>query len=173
VTEVAPAGAAAKAADSDAASGEAGPDAVRTMPGHLLRRCQQIAVSVFLDECRDLDLTPLQYVVLATLRRTGPVDQAALGGQAALDRTTVGVVVRKLEERGLIRRGVSARDRRSKPISITADGEALVRRAGPHVEAAQARMLAPLDTDERARFVELLRKMADGNNAESRAPMRL
>ena len=26
---------------------------LRDAPGHLMRRCQQIAVSVFLDECRD------------------------------------------------------------------------------------------------------------------------
>jgi hypothetical protein len=29
------------------------------MSGHLMRRLQQIAVSMFLAECRDHDLTPL------------------------------------------------------------------------------------------------------------------
>lgn len=147
-------------------------DRVSEMPGHLLRRCQQIAVSVFLDECRSLDLTPLQFAVLSTLIQSGPLDQVGISGRIALDRTTVSVVVRNLEERGLVRREVSPKDRRSKPVSITEAGERLVGQALPAVEAAQERMLSPLTAGERRRFVQFLNKVADGNNAESRAPLK-
>ncbi len=147
-------------------------DRVSEMPGHLLRRCQQIAVSVFLDECRPHDLTPLQFAVLSTLAQSGPLDQVGISGRIALDRTTVSVVVRNLEERGLVRREVSARDRRSKPVSLTEAGQALVDSALPAVEAAQERMLSPLSASERKRFLQFLQKMADGNNEESRAPLR-
>ena len=51
-----------------------------------------------------LDLTPLQFAVLVALYRDGPEDQMRLGGALALDRTTIGVVVKKLEERGLVAR---------------------------------------------------------------------
>ena len=145
---------------------------LRAAPGHLMRRCQQIAVSVFLDECREYDLTPLQFAVLTALLQGGPEDQVHLGGRLALDRTTIGVVVRNLEERGLVTRRVSEKDRRSKPVSITADGERLVYAAVDAAEAAQDRMLAPLSASERRQFVRLLQKMADGNNSESRAPLR-
>ncbi|MEX2455641.1 MAG: MarR family transcriptional regulator [Rhodospirillaceae bacterium] len=160
--------------DSQPPAGEGPPvfDRVSEMPGHLLRRCQQIAVSVFLDECRVHDLTPLQFAVLATLMQSGPLDQVGISGCIALDRTTVSVVVRNLEERGFVRREVSAKDRRSKPVFITETGERLVRRALPAVEAAQERMLSPLNAGERRRFMHFLRKMADGNNDESRAPLR-
>lgn len=147
-------------------------DLIGSMPGHLLRRCQQIAVSVFLSECAAFDLTPLQFTVLSTLAHVGPQDQAAIGGYAALDRTTVSVVVRKLERRGLIRRRVMEEDRRSRLITITPNGEALLRAAMPAVEAAQERMVSPLTGAERDRLIALLRKMADGNNRESRAPLR-
>ena len=145
---------------------------LRDAPGHLMRRCQQIAVSVFLDECRDWDLTPLQFAVLVALYRDGPEDQMRLGGALALDRTTIGVVVKKLEERGLVARSVSEKDRRSKPVSITADGLAHLLDVLPAAENAQDRMLAPLSATERRQFVSLLQKMADGNNDESRAPLR-
>ena len=145
---------------------------LRDAPGHLMRRCQQIAVSVFLDECRDWDLTPLQFAVLVALYRDGPEDQMRLGGALALDRTTIGVVVKKLEERGLVARSVSEKDRRSKPVSITADGLAHLLDVLPAAETAQDRMLAPLSAAERRQFVSLLQKMADGNNDESRAPLR-
>lgn len=147
-------------------------DDLRGTPGHLMRRCQQIAVSVFLDECRAYDLTPLQFAVLAALRTGGPDDQVRLGGSLALDRTTIGVVVKKLEGRGLVRRKPSEKDRRSKLIYITADGEALLDQVVPAVEAAQDRMLAPLTAAERKRFMTLLQKVADGNNQESRAPLK-
>ena len=136
-------------------------DNLRAAPGHLLRRCQQIAVSVFLDECRGYDLT-----------QGGPEDQVRLGGRLALDRTTIGVVVKNLEERGLVTRRVSEKDRRSKPVSITADGERLIYDAVAAAEAAQDRMLAPLTAAERRQFIRLLQKMADGNNSESRAPLK-
>jgi len=147
-------------------------DDLRAAPGHLMRRCQQIAVSVFLDECRPWDLTPLQFAVLAELNRDGPDDQVGLGGALALDRTTIGVVVKKLEERGLVERSVSEKDRRSKPVSITKKGTGLIRDVLPSAEAAQDRMLAPLTASERAQFMRLLGKMANGNNSESRAPLR-
>ena len=75
---------------------------VLTMPGHLLRRCQQIAVALFLDECAPLNLTPLQFVVLSALADHGARDQASLGGLTATDRTTVQVVLGNLRKLGLV-----------------------------------------------------------------------
>ena len=147
-------------------------DDLRAAPGHLMRRGQQIAVSVFLDECRPWELTPLQFAVLAELHRHGPDDQVGLGGALALDRTTISVVVKKLEERGLVERCVSEKDRRSKLVSITRKGANLIREVLPAAEAAQDRMLAPLTASERAQFIRLLGKVANGNNSESRAPLR-
>ena len=140
------------------------------MPGHLLRRCQQIAVAIFHDECESLELTPLQFAVLDSLAAEGPQDQVTLGGATALDRTTISVVIRNLEQRGLLRRDKSARDQRAKIVSISAEGNKLLASALPAVETAQRRILAPLEPDERRKLLELLEKLAAGNNALSRAP---
>ncbi len=142
------------------------------MPGHLLRRCQQIAVALFLQECRADDLTPLQYAVLKALDQHGELDQNRLGGLTALDRTTVSTVVGNLERRGLVARRRSRADRRHNAITCTPAGGALLRRAQPAVDAAQARILAPLAADEREGFLACLKKIADGNNLESRAPLK-
>jgi len=142
------------------------------MPGHLLRRCHQIAVAIFLDACAGFDLTPLQFAVLEALGNDGPQDQVTLGGATALDRTTITVLLRRLEQRGLIRREKSRRDQRSKIVTITAAGEALLKDVLPAVETAQRRIVAPLDADERASLLKLLEKLAKDNNALSRAPER-
>ena len=142
------------------------------MPGHLLRRCHQIAVAVFLEECARCDLTPLQYAVLQTLADSGPQDQVTLGGATALDRSTVTVVVRKLEQRYLLQRSPSERDGRAKIVSLTKAGTALLREVRPAVDAAQRRIVAPLTVAEAATLMQLLDKLARGNNDLSRAPAR-
>lgn len=149
----------------------AGPAAFASMPGHLLRRCQQIAVGIFLDECRDFELTPLQFAALATLARHGPSDQASLGRRAALDRTTAAVVLRKLRQRGLVHRLVGGSDRRSKHFGLSPAGEALLSAVTDAVERAQQRILAPLAPAERQVLLGLLERLADANNAQSRAPL--
>ena len=140
------------------------------MPGHLLRRCHQIAVAIFLDECAAFELTPLQFAVLDTLQANGPQDQVTLGGAVALDRSTISLVLRKLEQRALLRRKKSPRDQRANIVSITARGSRLVEKALAAVQAAQQRIVAPLDAAETRQLQRLLEKLAQGNNAQSRAP---
>lgn len=154
-------------------TGRAEGEAFLHMPGHLLRRCNQIGVAIFLQECRDHDLTPLQYAVLDALARGGAMDQASLGGTAALDRTTTAVVVKNLETRGLVRRQASTEDRRAKIVSVTEAGRRLRDRATGAVARVQERIVAPLTRRERETLVRLLEKMADANNALSRAPQKV
>lgn len=142
------------------------------LPGHLLRRCHQISVALFLEECGGFDVTPLQYAVLKTLAEGGAQDQVTIGGRAALDRTSVAVILQKLEARQLVRRVQSVKDKRAKIVSITERGKRLLADIAGAVSRAQTRTVAPLDVGEAAEFLRLMRKLADANNAHSRAPMR-
>lgn len=146
-------------------------DDLYAKPGHLIRRCQQIAVSIFMDECRDLDLTPIQYAVLLALKLHPDIDQATLAALAALDRSTLGDVVRRLQQRRLIDRRPGERDRRSKVLRATPAALRLLDRAEVTVRRTQARILEPLTPAEQRTFVRLLSKLVDINNALSRAPM--
>lgn len=141
-------------------------------PGHLIRRCQQIAVSIFMDECRGFGITPIQYAVLAVLKTRPDIDQATLAALAALDRSTIGELVARLQERRLVDRRPDQRDRRSKVLRATPAGLRLLLRAEATVRRAQERMLAPLTAAERRTFVRLLGKLVDVNNTLSRAPQK-
>lgn len=143
------------------------------MVGHLLRRCHQIAVAIFHHESERYNLTPLQFAVLDSLLVNGPQDQVTLGGAAALDRTTISLVIRKLEQRKLVRREKSTQDQRAKIVTITAAGKYLFAEALAAVESVQQRIVAPLDDVETAQLLRLLEKLANGNNALSRAPEKL
>ena len=58
------------------------------MPGHLIRRCQQIAVALFVEETERFDLTPVQYAALVSVRENPGIDQVGLVGRIALDRSS-------------------------------------------------------------------------------------
>ena len=143
------------------------------MPGRLLRRCQQIAVAVFLEECRSFDLTPLHYATLCALDRFGPMDQVTLGGVTALDRATIIIVLKKQEDRELITRTTSDKDKRANIVAIADVGRQAIQAVSPSVQRAQKSMMSPLNPRERAQLLALLKKMANGNNGLSRAPRRL
>lgn len=143
------------------------------MPGHLIRRINQISVSLFQDRMRaeGLDLTAVQFAALYALRDHPGVDQATLAGMIAYDRATIGGVVDRLEAKHLVTRQISARDRRAREVRLTEAGAALLARVQPTVRALQADILVGLTADERATFLSLAEKVAAAGNALSRAPL--
>lgn len=134
-------------------------------PGHLIRRSQQIAVAIFMEECADRDITPIQYAVLSVLAARPGIDQSTLAGLAVLDRSTLGDVVARLARRGLLRRTPDPQDRRSRVLTLTPAGNRLLPEIEAAVRRAQRRMLAPLSADERKLFMALLAKLVDVNGA--------
>ena len=146
--------------------------AIYRMPGHLIRRLQQVAVSLFLEETAEFDITPVQYAALKAIQTYPGLDQATLAGVIAYDRTTIGGVVDRLEDKGLVRRTLSETDRRVRRLMIEPKGESLLESLDPAVERVQQRMLSPLGREERMIFMLLLAKLTDANNERSRAPLR-
>lgn len=140
-------------------------------PGHLMRRCQQIHVGLFLQELARFELTPVQYSAMFVLSSMNGIDQATLAGLVAIDRSTAGNVLMRLESRGLIKREPSPDDGRARVLLLTRKGRKTVRDAAAAVARVQERLLSPLNERERKAFVSALRKIADSHNDESRAPV--
>ena len=147
-------------------------DAVYTKPGYLFRRMQQIAVAIFMEECREFDLTPVQYAALVAIQTHPGIDATRLSAVIAFDRSTLGSVIERLQAKGLIERAASAEDKRVKLLTITKAGAALLRDVVPSVERAQARMLQPLKAADRKTLMTLLSQLVDLNNEASRVPLR-
>ena len=79
-------------------------DAVYTKPGYLFRRMQQIAVAIFVEECKTHDLTPVQYAALVAIRTHPGIDATRLSAVIAFDRSTLGSVIERLEAKHYIER---------------------------------------------------------------------
>ena len=140
------------------------------MPGHLIRRTQQIALALFAEECAGYDLTALQYAALAAIGTNPGVDATRLSALIAFDRSTIGEVLERLETKGWICRESSVQDRRLKLLSLTAAGLALLQQASPAVQRVQERIMAPLAPPERRQLQGLLTKLTRLHGATSAPP---
>jgi DNA-binding MarR family transcriptional regulator len=110
-------------------------------------------------------MTHLQFIVLATaawLVHVGkPPSQARLAEFCAMDPMLISKVVRMLERKGAIARAADPRDTRSKLVSLTRTGEAMLLEALPVVERAYNDFFAPVMADEKTLRGMLLRLMAN------------
>jgi DNA-binding MarR family transcriptional regulator len=147
-------------------------DAVYAAPGYLFRRMQQIAVALFIEECRAFDLTPVQYAALIAIHTHPGIDATRLSAVIAFDRSTLGSVIERLESKKLIDRKPSGEDKRVKLLYLTKAGATILRDIMPSVEKAQARILQPLKPSDRKVLLSLLTQLVDLNNESSRVPLR-
>jgi DNA-binding MarR family transcriptional regulator len=141
-------------------------------PGHLIRRLQQIALALFMEQAEPFGITPVQYSALIAIGNHPGIDQTALCNVIAFDRTTIGGVVGRLEKKKLIKRVSGAHDRRTKSLHITPAGRRLLGQVEPAVQATQRLILAPLKPAERVVFMGMLKHLVHLNNEHSRAPFR-
>ncbi|WP_395397418.1 MarR family transcriptional regulator [Novosphingobium sp. BL-8A] len=147
---------------------------LETLPGHLIRRLQQIAVALFSTRMgeADIDLTAVQFAALMTLRDHPGLDQQTLAGMIAYDRVTLGGVIDRLEQKDLVVRETSPTDRRARILNLTEEGRQTLDRAIPWVDRVQEEILAGLSDEEQAMFMTLLSKLTRAGNELSRAPLR-
>ncbi|MFE5286767.1 MarR family winged helix-turn-helix transcriptional regulator [Nocardia sp. NPDC056611] len=103
------------------------------------------------------NLTAIQGKALTVLRR-GPIAMRALAEIMTCDASNVTGIIDRLEKRGLVRREVSASDRRVTNLVITAEGEQVA-------DAIRAKMhttregLNNLDAEDRDRLYALLKRV--------------
>lgn len=147
-------------------------DAVYAAPGYLFRRMQQIAVSIFMEECKAFDLTPVQYAALIAIHTHPGIDATRLSAVIAFDRSTLGSVIERLQAKDFVERKPAPEDKRIKLLYLTKPGAAILREIIPAVERAQVRMLEPLKPTERKALMGLMAQLVDLNNEASRVPLR-
>ena len=133
-------------------------------PGHLIRRAQQRAVAIFMDETAGVDVTPVQFAILNALMDEPGEDQITLSGRVAFDAATSGSVLGRLEAKGWVRREADPLDKRRKLLWITLEGEQVALKMKRAVSRAQQRIVSPLDARERDQLAALLTKLVAGHD---------
>ena len=97
---------------------------------HVQRAARALARR-FDDVFRPFDLTSGQFSLLMSLNRPEPPTLGSVAALLAMDRTTLTAALKPLERRGLVKVAVDSEDRRSRRLSLTAAGRALIARALP------------------------------------------
>jgi DNA-binding MarR family transcriptional regulator len=138
-------------------------------PGHQIRRLQQIAVGIFMDEAAEFNVTPVQFALLFATSKDPGLDQRTLASKIGFDTSTIGAVIDRLEARGLVQRNASLTDKRVRLMTLTKDGSLLLEAVMPAMARAQERMLAPLPKADQQCFMSMIKTVIDANGVWSRA----
>jgi DNA-binding MarR family transcriptional regulator len=133
------------------------------IPTVLARRFGQICVAAIAEAIAGSGLTPLQYAVMRFLDYEGPIYQNGLGSRLGVDQSNASLLVEQLVSAGLIEQKVDGADRRARLLKLTAAGNRLVRKLRTKTQAANERLLLPLDVAERHLFLDLLVRIVEGN----------
>ncbi len=137
----------------------AAPASSLTTAVHLLHRAGQCA-----DELQSLNLaagsmTPRQFAVLKAIASSTEPSQTTLVEMTGVDRSTVADIVRRLVDRGLVKRRRTRRDARMYALGLTVKGVAALTATEPAVQTTDDRLLAALGVAEREAFVQSLTKI--------------
>ena len=146
-------------------------DALYKRPGFLLRRAHQISVSLFMEESAEFNVTTTQYGVLVILRCCENLDPIGLSKKVGLDRSTTGLVVKRLESEGLVVRVEDPADRRRKVIVLTGKGERKLENLRHAARVARERALSAFSPEEGVEFLRLLEQFVGRFNGVTRAPI--
>lgn len=97
---------------------------------HVQRAARALARR-FDEALRPLGLSQGQFSLLMSLNRPEPPNIGSVSNLLAMDRTTLTANLKPLQQRGLLKVGVDKNDRRSRRLSLTAKGKALLAEAAP------------------------------------------
>ena len=104
---------------------------------HVQRAARALARR-FDEVLRPLDLTNGQFSLLMSLNRPEPASIGSVAALLAMDRTTLTANLKPLERRHLVKVAVDKQDKRSRRLTLTAAGSAVLRKAFPLWKRAHA-----------------------------------
>ena len=110
---------------------------------HVQRAARALARR-FDEELRPAGVTSGQFSLLMSLNRPQPASMGSVSAVLAMDRTTLTANLKPLERRGLVKVAIDPNDRRSRQLTLTAKGRAVLAEAVPiwkRVHAAIERQL--------------------------------
>lgn len=127
--------------------------------GFHLRMASAAVARDFAAAMDDLGLTQKQCAVLELIDANAGASQVDLATVLGMDRATMMALVDRLDERGLVARNASRRDRRRQELSLTNAGRTLLRRARARIAAHERRFADRLGAVGTDRLIALLREI--------------
>lgn len=130
--------------------------------GDALARVSRAVKGAAGEALRELGVHAGQNFLLDELRREDELTPGALARRIGVDVSTITRTAQRMEAAGLVRRVPDRADARLVRVALTDEGRAVAERLPAVLGAVYERMLAPLDAEDRAALVALLRRVTDG-----------
>jgi DNA-binding MarR family transcriptional regulator len=122
-----------------------------------VRRAARTIARRFDDAFRPLGLTSGQYSLLMSLNRPHPPHMQDVADLLAMDRTTLTANLKPLERRGLVAIDIDPKDKRSRLLTLTDQGMALLVKAFPIWQKTQKDLNALVaNSDSRHLLTDLI-----------------
>ena len=141
---------------------------MRRIAAPLVRRLQQVCLSMVAEALENSGLVQLEYALLVFIDDVPGISQNTLSDALGIDRNNVSLIADKLEARGLLKRAVSGDDRRARQLTITPAGAKLWRRYRDRIKQANDRILSSLKPHEKDLFLDMLVRVVDANRLHAR-----
>lgn len=129
--------------------------------GYVLKRAASALRAAMDAALRPLDLTVPQYSCLEVLAQRPGLSNAELARAVFVTRQSMNLVLRGLQDRGLVGRPASAPHGRALPSRLTPAGQERLRAASAAVVAVEKRMLAPFSPSRQDRLLHDLGACVD------------
>jgi DNA-binding MarR family transcriptional regulator len=104
-----------------------------------------------------------QFGMLILLKEQGPLTQMELGTYMAIDKATMVRMLDVMQEKKLITRTQSKKDRRANYLEITKPGETMLNKLNEARKAAEEEFLQPLSKTEREQLAVIINKLTDAS----------
>jgi DNA-binding MarR family transcriptional regulator len=129
--------------------------------GFLVRLLEIRATSLYERLTGQSEITPRQFGAMLTLYQHGRMTITQLSEHVRVDRSTLGEMINRMADRGLIRKEANDADRRSATIALTKMGETSLMTLVAGAAQLQEELLAPLPAEERAHFLRCMKLVAE------------
>ena len=110
-------------------------------------------------QAKDWELSPTEFGVLEALYHKGPLPLSALADIILVTGASTTYTVKRLEERGLVRRRQSTEDQRFVFGELTDAGHALIAKIFPQHAEALRRSMQGLSVEEKRQAADLLKRL--------------
>jgi len=129
--------------------------------GYALRRAQVAVLQDFHRSMAEHDIRPAQFSVLEVIKHNPGLRQTLASFALGIKTTNFVPLLDELERRGLVGRRPIAGDRRAKGLFLTPRGSDLTARLEQLAGEHEARLVARIGAEDKARLVALLRQLSD------------
>ncbi|MGU3393773.1 MarR family winged helix-turn-helix transcriptional regulator [Priestia sp. D51] len=129
---------------------------------HLIHRTDVRAMNYFKKKLKPYGMTPVRWSIISVLDSHKGITQTELAEAIDKKQTTIVDMIYAMEEKGLIKRMYSERDRRLHYLFLTEKGEELKKTLLPLVKDAHLFVTRQLSDEENTQLKTLLNKVYNG-----------